>query len=52
MRSQLWDAETWNPDALPRHACIVKEVQSTTETLAELDEYYKPENYTKRLYAA
>lgn len=52
MRSQLWDAETWNPDALPRHACIVKEVQQTTETLEELDEYYKPQNYLTKLYAA
>jgi PPOX class probable FMN-dependent enzyme len=52
LRSQLWDHETWNPDALPRHACIVKEVQTTTESLEELDEYYRPENYLKKLYAA
>ena len=52
LRSQLWDSATWNPDALPRHACIVKEVQTTTETLEELDAYYSPENYLKKLYAA
>lgn len=52
LRSQLWDASTWDPDALPRHACIVKEVQTTTETLEELDEYYRPANYLKKLYAA
>jgi PPOX class probable FMN-dependent enzyme len=52
LRSQLWDASTWNPDAVPRHACIVKEVQPTTQTLEELDEYYRPANYMKKLYAA
>jgi uncharacterized protein len=52
LRSQLWKPESWNPGALPSHACIVKEVQPTAETLAELEEYYKPENYTKKLYAA
>ncbi|MEV6970597.1 pyridoxamine 5'-phosphate oxidase family protein [Hamadaea sp. NPDC051192] len=52
LRSQLWQAETWNPDVLPSHACLVKEVQPTQETLAELEDYYKPENYGKQLYAA
>ncbi|MCP2328651.1 hypothetical protein HDA40_007158 [Hamadaea flava] len=52
LRSQLWQAETWHPDVLPSHACLVKEVQPTQETLAELEEYYKPENYGKQLYAA
>ncbi|NUR73145.1 MAG: pyridoxamine 5'-phosphate oxidase family protein [Hamadaea sp.] len=52
LRSQLWKTETWNPDALPSHACLVKEVQPTQESLAELEEYYKPENYNKQLYAS
>jgi PPOX class probable FMN-dependent enzyme len=52
LRSQLWDSATWNPEALPAHACIVKEVQSIPETLAELEEYYRPENYMKKLYVA
>lgn len=52
LRSQLWDSSTWNPDALPRQSCIVKEVQTTPETLEELDEYYSPANYMKKLYAA
>jgi len=51
LRSELWKPETWNPDALPSHACLVKEVQPTKESLAELEEYYRPENYTKQLYA-
>ena len=52
LRSQLWDTATWNPDVLPAHACIVKEVMTTPETLAELEAYYSPENYMKKLYAA
>jgi PPOX class probable FMN-dependent enzyme len=52
LRSQLWNPAAWNPDALPTHACIVKQVQTTPETLEELEEYYSPENYTKKLYAA
>ncbi|MBF6248830.1 pyridoxamine 5'-phosphate oxidase family protein, partial [Nocardia elegans] len=31
--------------------CLVKEVQSgVTETLAELEEYYSPANYERKLY--
>jgi PPOX class probable FMN-dependent enzyme len=52
MRSGLWKQESWNPDALPSHACLVKDVQPTAETLEELEEYYRPENYGKKLYAA
>lgn len=50
LRSQLWNADSWKPDALPTHACIVKQVQTTPESLEELEEYYKPENYMKKLY--
>jgi uncharacterized protein len=50
MRSELWHPETWRPDALPSVAKITKAVQDTPETLAELEEYYKPANYAKGLY--
>lgn len=50
MRSELWRPDSWHPDVLPRHAALVKALQNTTETLEELDEYYAPENYAKRLY--
>jgi len=51
IRSALWHPETWNPDALPSHACIVKEVTpALTETLEELEEYYRPEIYERGLY--
>jgi len=50
LRSELWQPDTWRPDVLPRHAVLIKEVQDTQETLAELDQHYAPENYTKKLY--
>jgi len=50
MRSDLWQPETWQPDAVPGPAAIVKAVQDTPETLAELDEYYAAERYARLLY--
>jgi uncharacterized protein len=49
LRSTLWKPETWNPDVLPSHPRLVKEVQNTPETLEQLEAYYGPE-YQKRLY--
>jgi PPOX class probable FMN-dependent enzyme len=50
MRSRLWRPETWDPDALPPHARIVKDVQPTEQTLEQLVEYYSEDVYSKRLY--
>jgi uncharacterized protein len=52
LRSELWQPETWRPDVLPSHATMVKALQDTPETLAELEEYYSPERYQKLLYEA
>jgi len=52
MRSQLWQPETWQPGALPSHAAITKAVQETPETLEELEAYYAPEVYGRKLYRA
>jgi PPOX class probable FMN-dependent enzyme len=52
MRSQLWQPETWQPEALPSHASLAKAVQDTPETLAELEAYYSPEVYSQKLYRA
>ncbi len=49
MRSGLWKPETWNPEALPPHAHLVKAVQDTPETLEELLAHYGPD-YEKKLY--
>ena len=50
MRSQLWQPASWRPDALPSPAALVKAVQETPETLEELEDYYAPANYSRRLY--
>jgi PPOX class probable FMN-dependent enzyme len=50
MRSELWEPETWKPDALPSTAALCKATQNTAETLDELEEYYAPERYASRLY--
>ena len=52
MRSQLWQPETWQPGALPSHAAITKAVQETPETMEELEAYYAPEVYGRKLYRA
>lgn len=51
LRSETWKPESWNPDALPSHAKIVKSVQATAETLEQLEDYYGP-GYARRLYYA
>lgn len=50
MRSGLWKPATWNPGALPTTAALCKAVQHAEESLEELEEYYSPENYDKKLY--
>jgi uncharacterized protein len=52
LRSKLWNTSTWNPGVLPSVACITKEIVPTPETLEELEDYYRPENYLPKLYAA
>jgi len=50
LRSRLWEPDSWQPDALPSHATLVKRVQETPETLEELEEYYAVANYSRGLY--
>lgn len=50
MRSQLWQPQSWRPEALPSPAALTKAVQETPETLEELEDYYAPANYSQRLY--
>jgi uncharacterized protein len=50
LRSHLWKPDTWHPDALPSSAALVKCVQDIPESLEELERYYAPANYGKRLY--
>ena len=51
LRSGLWKPETWEPEAkVPRRAVIAKEVEPSGMTVEQLDDYYKPENYSRGLY--
>ncbi|MFF8790205.1 pyridoxamine 5'-phosphate oxidase family protein [Streptomyces sp. NPDC015125] len=49
LRSELWNPETWQPDALPSRARIVKGVELQDMPLEELEQHYGPE-YAKKLY--
>ena len=52
LRSGLWKPETWDPNGVvPRRAVIAHDVEPTGMTLEQLDEYYRPENYEKGMYA-
>lgn len=52
LRSGLWKPETWDPDgAVPRRAVLAREVEPDERTIEQLDDYYRPENYSRGLYA-
>jgi uncharacterized protein len=51
LRSRLWDPETWAPTAtVPRRAVVAHEVEPDGRSVAELDDYYRVENYSRGLY--
>ncbi|MFH8572172.1 pyridoxamine 5'-phosphate oxidase family protein [Streptomyces sp. NPDC017993] len=49
LRSRLWEPESWEPDALPSRARIVKGVEAQDLPLDALEEHYGP-RYAERLY--
>jgi len=51
LRSQLWQPETWHPDAVPNRPRIAKALERQGEELAEIERYYSDEEYSKKLYA-
>ncbi|GAB3778815.1 MSMEG_1061 family FMN-dependent PPOX-type flavoprotein [Nocardioides ungokensis] len=52
LRSGLWKPETWDPEGrVSRRAVIAQKYEPTGMTLEQLDDYYRPENYDKGLYA-
>ena len=51
LRSGLWKPETWDPTGIvPRRAVVAKQVEGDTRTEAELEDYYRPENYERGMY--
>ncbi|GAA1795412.1 pyridoxamine 5'-phosphate oxidase family protein [Nocardioides hankookensis] len=52
MRSGLWQPETWDPEAaVPKRAVIAQRLEPGGMTDAEVEAYYRPDNYAKGLYA-
>jgi len=49
LRSKLWDASTWDPDAVARRPVIAQTLERPDESLAALEEYYGP-SYAAKLY--
>jgi uncharacterized protein len=49
LRSQLWEPETWQPDAVPSRARIAKRFERSDQPLEEIERYYGAA-YTARLY--
>ncbi|MDX3109449.1 pyridoxamine 5'-phosphate oxidase family protein [Nonomuraea angiospora] len=49
LRSELWKPDSWEPEVLPSHARLVKDVQKVEESLEQLESYYG-KAYAERLY--
>lgn len=50
-RSSIWEPESWpDPASLPSVACLARDLTETGETLEELERYYSPEQYDRKLY--
>ncbi|MEU4554068.1 pyridoxamine 5'-phosphate oxidase family protein [Micromonospora violae] len=49
LRSALWQPETWQPEALPSRARLVKEVEAPSENLEDLERHYGP-GYAAKIY--
>jgi PPOX class probable FMN-dependent enzyme len=51
MRSSLWEPSSWQAaEELPSVAALCKVVQDPPDTLADLEAYYAPDNYSRLLY--
>lgn len=50
LRSELWQPETWDPEAVASRARIAKQLERPDDPMAELERYYSVERYRKSLY--
>ncbi|WP_410653999.1 pyridoxamine 5'-phosphate oxidase family protein [Amycolatopsis sp. lyj-112] len=50
MRSKLWAPESWAPEAMPSRAEISRTFERPDDSIAVLEEYYDPANYSAGLY--
>jgi uncharacterized protein len=51
LRSELWQPQTWDPEALPSRARIARSLERPDDSLETLEEYYGP-RYADGLYPA
>ncbi|MDT3397935.1 pyridoxamine 5'-phosphate oxidase family protein [Streptomyces sp. B1866] len=49
LRSELWNEETWEPEALPSRARISRSLERKDQSLEELEHYYGP-GYADGIY--
>lgn len=49
LRSQLWQPDSWRPEAVPPRPVISKTLERKDSTLAELERHYGP-RYAEQLY--
>ncbi|HEY3014405.1 MAG TPA: pyridoxamine 5'-phosphate oxidase family protein [Nocardioides sp.] len=50
LRSNLWDSETWDPEAVvPRRSVLAKTLERAEASVEELDAYYGP-SYAEKIY--
>lgn len=51
LRAQLWEPESWDPEAVvPRRAVLAQRLERPEDTVDELDAYYGP-SYADQLYS-
>jgi PPOX class probable FMN-dependent enzyme len=50
LRSELWDPDSWRPDAVPTRARIAHALERKDEPLEELERYYSDATYAAGLY--
>jgi len=50
LRSELWNPETWHPEAVPSRADIAHALERKDEPLEKIREYYDSPEYAKHLY--
>lgn len=50
LRSQMWQPETWNPEAVPSRARIAQQLERPDESIEDLERYYGAA-YSARLYS-
>jgi hypothetical protein len=49
LRSELWQPESWAPDALPKRPVIARTLERPDDSIEELERYYGPA-YAEKLY--